>query len=124
MHRLVREALHRTRHDINPQTGLIPVEIHLENCNACGLCIDACPEPYGLMPIPEGADFELQDPRSSSGGRLRRRRLRSGSPRGDPLPKTEPMVLKGTYASAVGAILAGCRHVYGYRSLPPRRGRS
>ena len=29
-------------------TGLIPVELHLESCNACGLCIDACPEPYGL----------------------------------------------------------------------------
>ena len=110
-------------HEINSQTGLIPVTLHLENCNACGLCIDACPEPYGLMPQPDSADFELEDPSKLFG------RKRSTAPvpvriPGEviPLPKTEPMVLKGTYASAVGAILAGCRHVYGYPITPSTEG--
>ncbi|MFI5182492.1 MAG: 4Fe-4S dicluster domain-containing protein [Thermoanaerobaculia bacterium] len=110
-------------HEINPQTGLIPVSLHLESCNACGLCIDACPEPYGLMPQPAGADFELQDPARLFGEK------RSSAPvpvriPGEviPLPKTEPMVLKGTYASAIGAILAGCRHVYGYPITPSTEG--
>ncbi|MGW8266615.1 MAG: DUF362 domain-containing protein, partial [Longimicrobiales bacterium] len=34
--------------EINPETGLMPVEIDLEKCNACGLCVSACPEPFGL----------------------------------------------------------------------------
>ena len=109
--------------EINPQTGLIPIELHLETCNACGLCIDACPEPYGLLPQPEGVDFALEDPAKLFG------RKRSTAPvpvriPGEviPLPRTEPMVLKGTYASAVGAILAGCRHVYGYPITPSTEG--
>jgi len=110
-------------HEINSQTGLIPVEIHLEDCNACGLCIDACPEPYGLLPIREGAEFELQDPSKLFGAR----RTTAPVPIRIPgeviaLPKTEPMVLKGTYASAIGAILAGCRHVYGYPITPSTEG--
>ncbi len=39
-----------------------------------------------------------------------------------PLPKMEPLVLKGTYASAIGAILAGCRHVFGYPITPSTEG--
>src|SRR5664279_965130 len=80
---------------INPLTGLVPVELDLANCNACGLCMDACPEPYGLRPseAPEPVDLPSKVL---------------------PLPRTEPLVIKGTYASAIGAILAGCRHVYGY----------
>jgi pyruvate/2-oxoacid:ferredoxin oxidoreductase alpha subunit len=39
-----------------------------------------------------------------------------------PLPRTEPLVIKGTYASAIGAILAGCRHVYGYPITPSTEG--
>ena len=35
---------------INPVTGLVPVELHLENCNGCALCLAACPEPFGLRP--------------------------------------------------------------------------
>jgi NAD-dependent dihydropyrimidine dehydrogenase PreA subunit len=43
--------------------GLVPGEIDLDTCNACGLCMDACPEPYGLMPRPADAtDLELEDP--------------------------------------------------------------
>jgi len=110
--------------EINPATGLIPVELHLDACNACGLCIDACPEPYGLQEEarPEG-DFELQDPSKLFGARA------SAAPKpvripGEviPLPKMEPLVLKGTYASAIGAILAGCRHVFGYPITPSTEG--
>ncbi|OGQ09225.1 MAG: hypothetical protein A2138_22295 [Deltaproteobacteria bacterium RBG_16_71_12] len=32
------------------------------------------------------------------------------------------MVLKGNYAAAIGAILAGCRHVYGYPITPSTEG--
>jgi len=110
---------------INPLTGLVPVELDLTNCNACGLCMDACPEPYGLRPIHEGdsKDFELEDPAKLFGVR------HSDAP--DPvhvpseiipLPRTEPLVIKGTYASALGAILAGCRHVYGYPITPSTEG--
>ncbi len=110
-------------HEINPQTGLVPVRIHLEECNACGLCIDACPEPYGLRPIPEGVDFELEDPAKLFGGRVSTAPVPVRIP-GEviALPKTEPMVLKGTYASAIGAILAGCRHVFGYPITPSTEG--
>jgi pyruvate/2-oxoacid:ferredoxin oxidoreductase alpha subunit/NAD-dependent dihydropyrimidine dehydrogenase PreA subunit len=110
--------------EINAATGLIPVELHLEACNACGLCIDACPEPYGLREeAPPEGDFELQDPSKLFGART------SAAPKpvripGEviPLPKMEPLVLKGTYASAIGAILAGCRHVFGYPITPSTEG--
>lgn len=110
---------------INPLTGLIPVELDLTNCNACGLCMDACPEPYGLRPAHEGQilDFELEDPAKLYGVKP------SDAPEpvdvpGEtlPLPRTEPLVIKGTYASAIGAILAGCRHVYGYPITPSTEG--
>lgn len=110
---------------INPLTGLVPVELDLTNCNACGLCMDACPEPYGLRPAHEGEiqDFELQDPAKLFGVKP------SDAPEPMdlssetlPLTHTEPLVIKGTYASAIGAILAGCRHVYGYPITPSTEG--
>src|SRR5512140_2968403 len=90
--------------EIDPLTGLIPVKLDLESCNGCGLCIDACPEPYGLTPLPEGAeaDWELQDPEKLFGAKQS-----EAPPAADipdqiiPLPKLEPLVIKGTYASAV-----------------------
>ncbi len=39
-----------------------------------------------------------------------------------PLPEREPLVIKGTYSAAVGALLAGCRHVYGYPITPSTEG--
>lgn len=110
---------------INPLTGLIPVVMDLTNCNACGLCMDACPEPYGLRATPEGGveDFELEDPAKLFGVKP------SDAPEPVdlpfeilPLPRTEPLVIKGTYASAIGALLAGCRHVYGYPITPSTEG--
>jgi pyruvate/2-oxoacid:ferredoxin oxidoreductase alpha subunit/NAD-dependent dihydropyrimidine dehydrogenase PreA subunit len=110
---------------INPATGLVPVELDLTNCNACGLCMDACPEPYGLRPTPEGGieDFELEDPAKIFGVKP----SDALEPVDIPnqviaLPRTEPLVIKGTYASALGALLAGCRHVYGYPITPSTEG--
>ena len=36
-------ALHciETGHEINAETGLVPIELHLEHCTGCGLCIEA-----------------------------------------------------------------------------------
>jgi len=108
--------------EINPKTGLIPVVLDLSLCNGCGLCISACPEPYGLRPqVGEEAAFELQDPSKLFGDRL------TTAPGAETipdvtLPAMEPLVTKGTYASAIGALLAGCRHVYGYPITPSTEG--
>ncbi len=108
--------------EINPLTGLVPVVLHLEDCTACGLCLAACPEPYGLAPQPEEG-FEIQDPAALFGPRL--------APPEKPvpipderllLPQTRPLVTKGTYASAIGALLAGCRHFFGYPITPSTEG--
>lgn len=110
--------------EINPQTGLIPIHLDLSNCSACGMCIDACPEPYGLRELPVGEpDFELMDPAKLFGPK------RSEAPHATdipdqlvPLPDVEPLMIKGTYAAAVGALLAGCRHFYGYPITPSTEG--
>jgi pyruvate/2-oxoacid:ferredoxin oxidoreductase alpha subunit/NAD-dependent dihydropyrimidine dehydrogenase PreA subunit len=108
---------------INPETGLVPVVLDLEDCTACGLCIDACPEPYGLRETPPAGTFELQDPEKLFGSRG------STAPKPVripdevvPLPPLEPLVLKGNHASAIGALLAGCRHVFGYPITPSTEG--
>lgn len=104
---------------INQLSGHVPVEIDLEMCNACGVCMAACPEPYGLT---EGT-YALEDPKDLYGD--------WGHPLVEPddipsvripLPRTEPMVIKGNYAAAVGAALAGCRHVFGYPITPSTEG--
>jgi pyruvate/2-oxoacid:ferredoxin oxidoreductase alpha subunit/NAD-dependent dihydropyrimidine dehydrogenase PreA subunit len=108
--------------EIDPRTGLIPVVLDLENCSACGLCMTACPEPYGLAPEP-GTNFELQDPAKLFG----RRPFEAAKPlpipdERIPLPETRPLVTKGTYASSIGALLAGCRHFFGYPITPSTEG--
>jgi pyruvate/2-oxoacid:ferredoxin oxidoreductase alpha subunit len=108
--------------EIDPRTGLIPVVLHLESCSACGLCFDACPEPYGLAPE-TGAEFELQDPAKLFGRRPTT--AAKAAPIPDerlPLPDARPLVTKGTYASAIGALLAGCRHFFGYPITPSTEG--
>ena len=108
--------------EINPQTGLVPVVLHLENCSACGLCFSACPEPYGLAPA-LGSDFDLQDPAALFGPRPIPPEKPEAIPEVRlPLPATRPLVTKGTYASAIGALLAGCRHFFGYPITPSTEG--
>ena len=109
--------------EINPATGIIPIVLDLEKCTGCGLCIDACPEPYGLRAMAQDEAYELQDPAKLFGAK------QSAAP--EPvdipaqqvaLPKTQPLIIKGNYASAVGALLAGCRHFYGYPITPSTEG--
>lgn len=119
-------------HELNPLTGLTPVELHLEDCNGCQLCIEACPEPYGLLPEQAArgpvttdahGDFDLEDPRHLFGPKAQT--IPAPVPVEDQvvaLAQTAPMMLKGTYASALGALLAGCRHVFGYPITPSTEG--
>jgi pyruvate/2-oxoacid:ferredoxin oxidoreductase alpha subunit/NAD-dependent dihydropyrimidine dehydrogenase PreA subunit len=109
--------------EINPLTGLVPIVLDLTECNHCGLCIDACPEPFGLQPEGEEAAFVLLDPAELNGPRP----YDAPVPEPDPdavvaLADSAPLVVKGTYAAAVGAVLAGCRHVFGYPITPSTEG--
>ena len=109
--------------EIDPATGLVPVLLHLENCSACGLCFDACPEPYGLQPQGEDGSFDLQDPAALLGPRQTTAPEPEDRPDESlPLPETHPLFIKGTYASAIGALLAGCRHFFGYPITPSTEG--
>src|SRR5512147_1501424 len=109
--------------EINPRTGIVPVILDLEKCTGCGLCIDAWPEPYGLRALEQGEAYELQDPAKLFGAKQNK----APEPVEIPaekvaLPKTQPLVIKGNYAAAVGALLAGCRHFYGYPITPSTEG--
>jgi len=108
--------------EINPLTGLVPVELDLEACNGCGLCITACPEPYGLQPQVDG-EIDLPTPYELFGDRALTSTVPAAIPdQRLPLPTLEPLVIKGTYASALGALLAGCRHFFGYPITPSTEG--
>jgi pyruvate/2-oxoacid:ferredoxin oxidoreductase alpha subunit/ferredoxin len=104
--------------EINQTSGLIPVHIDYGVCNHCGLCISACPEPYGLA----NETYELEHPEHLYGEKPKRPKPENIPARRHALPKLEPMVLKGNHAAAVGAILAGCRHVFGYPITPSTEG--
>jgi pyruvate/2-oxoacid:ferredoxin oxidoreductase alpha subunit len=90
--------------------------LHLEDCTGCALCLDACPEPYGLRPVPfDGMAAPVPAPP----------RVPAAVPIADGvevLPDSRPLVIKGTYASAIGAVLAGCRHFFGYPITPSTEG--
>jgi pyruvate/2-oxoacid:ferredoxin oxidoreductase alpha subunit/NAD-dependent dihydropyrimidine dehydrogenase PreA subunit len=107
--------------EVHPATGLVPVLLDLERCTGCGLCFDACPEPYALHPA-------LIDPADNETLHSIPDRF---APRVTPEPipdalielaATEPVVVKGMYASAIGAIFAGCRHFFGYPITPSTEG--
>jgi pyruvate/2-oxoacid:ferredoxin oxidoreductase alpha subunit/ferredoxin len=98
---------------IHQASGLVPVRFHPEACTACGLCVDACPEPYGLAPVFGGA--ALRD----SPMLVRQASIPDAQ---IPLPASGPVVIKGIEAAAIGAILAGCRHFFGYPITPSTEG--
>lgn len=105
---------------INPLSGLIPAEVDLNACNGCGLCFDACPEPYTMERWFENAlavELEMAEVKPAA---------QNDPPvvptTRKPLPTAQPLILKGTYASAVGALLAGCRHFFGYPITPSTEG--
>jgi pyruvate/2-oxoacid:ferredoxin oxidoreductase alpha subunit len=111
---------------IEPATGFTPVVVDLDACNGCGLCMTACPEPFGLMPMPPEAELagaDLVDPASLLGPRRSSAPVPVALP-GErvALPALAPMILKGAHASAVGAVLAGCRHFFGYPITPSTEG--
>ena len=107
--------------EIHPATGLIPVHLNLEDCTACGLCFDACPEPYGLRPAwSEGEAPE--PPVLIVPPHLLEPSAQAIADEWLPLPESGALVTKGTYASALGALLAGCRHVFGYPITPSTEG--
>ena len=98
--------------EIHPVSGLVPVALDLAACTACGLCIEACPEPYGLVVDGDAAGAPAAAPRMPPdlpGARLT-------------LPEGGALFVKGTHASAIGAILAGCRHFFGYPITPSTEG--
>ena len=109
--------------EIDPATGLTPVVLNLDECNSCGLCITACPEPYGLMRKPEVEEYELEDPEVLFGPKKATAAPAETIPDEKvSLPALQPMVLKGNHAAAVGAMLAGCRHFFGYPITPSTEG--
>ena len=106
--------------EIAAASGLVPVALHLDACNGCDLCVDACPEPYGLVTAAMARALEAAAGRSP---------LQPAPPAVEeipeirlPLPEARPLVVKGTHASAIGALLAGCRHFFGYPITPSTEG--
>jgi pyruvate/2-oxoacid:ferredoxin oxidoreductase alpha subunit/NAD-dependent dihydropyrimidine dehydrogenase PreA subunit len=109
--------------EIEPATGFTPVILNLDECTACGLCFSACPEPYGLQPTLNEFETELFDPATHFGPRTTTAPQPVDIPdERVPLPDLEPLVLKGNHASAIGALLAGCRHFFGYPITPSTEG--
>ncbi len=108
--------------EVDPRTGLVPIEFDPAECNGCALCFAACPEPFALIREGEAAP-ELIDPALLSG--THPFDVPVATERPDEwihLPEREPVVIKGSAAAAVGALLAGCRHVYGYPITPSTEG--
>ena len=104
---------------IDAASGVVPVAFDSTLCNGCNLCVDACPEPYGLMEAELGARLAQASRRPRAAGRPAPEAIPDAAV---PLPALEPLVLKGTHAAAAGALLAGCRHFYGYPITPSTEG--
>ena len=106
---------------VNHASGAVPVAVHLADCTGCGLCFDACPEPYALRPATFDRTTDVEPvgrTQDSTAGTV---------PVSVPdacvaLPASQPLVIKGMYASAIGALLAGCRHFFGYPITPSTEG--
>lgn len=109
--------------EVNPETGYVPVHVDCDICNGCGLCFEACPEPYGLHGDDVHYEWELEEPEGPTASQQAQRPAPEAIPaKSIPLPPLEPLMIKGTYASAIGALLAGCRHFFGYPITPSTEG--
>jgi pyruvate/2-oxoacid:ferredoxin oxidoreductase alpha subunit len=65
----------------------------------------------------------LEDPRHLYGERARETAgAASVADEEIELPEVQPLVVKGNHAAAIGALLAGCRHVFGYPITPSTEG--
>lgn len=107
--------------EIQATSGLVPVLLDLERCNGCGLCVDACPEPYGLVSADDAA-WLADAARRRTDAVAAARPAREILPGSLPLPAGLPLVVKGAHAGAIGALLAGCRHFFGYPITPSTEG--
>jgi len=108
--------------EINPLTGLTPVILHLEDCTHCGLCVTACPEPYGLHMDSITDDYSAVRPETFDGVVKTLPKAVTVPSKRIPIDPGKPILIKGTYASSIGAVLAGCRHFYGYPITPSTEG--
>ncbi len=107
--------------EIHPASGFTPVTLEPERCNACGLCVEACPEPWGLVSA-EDAEW-LAGAAARRADALARARPPADVPAASvPLPPGLQLVAKGAHAGALGALLAGCRHFFGYPITPSTEG--
>jgi pyruvate/2-oxoacid:ferredoxin oxidoreductase alpha subunit/NAD-dependent dihydropyrimidine dehydrogenase PreA subunit len=108
--------------EVNAESGLLPVHLDLTDCNACGLCIVACPEPYGLHGDDVIYPWESAE-EAPAADRVSALPVPVEVPAERiPLPPMEPVLMKGTYGAAIGALLAGCRHFFGYPITPSTEG--
>jgi pyruvate/2-oxoacid:ferredoxin oxidoreductase alpha subunit/NAD-dependent dihydropyrimidine dehydrogenase PreA subunit len=108
--------------EIDPASGFVPVVLRLDHCSGCNLCVDACPEPYGLVTAETAGRLDAANgprpfgppPRQPAAAEIPAERVA--------LPEARPLVVKGTHAAAIGALLAGCRHFFGYPITPSTEG--
>ncbi len=105
--------------EIHPASGFVPITLSLDQCNGCGLCIEACPEPYGLV---AAGSAEATGGAAPPPARPPAPAPEAIPPAAIPLPAGQPLMMKGAHASAIGALLAGCRQFFGYPITPSTEG--